>query len=294
MVSVGTFDGIHKGHQAIIRRMTDIARENKLVSVIVTFDPHPRYVLKKDAGKLKLLSTTGEKIEKLAAAGIDYALIINFTEDFAKIPYEDFVKSCLIEDLCAKHIVAGFDHRFGENRSGDHDKLAGLKLKYGFSVTEIKALNDDGSAISSTKIRKLIENREVDQANILLNYTYSLSGKVVMGNKTGRKLGFPTANLLVADPNKLIPGTGAYIVSVEIDGEHYFGMCNIGFKPTFEKQPLTIETYILNFNKDIYGKNMSVGFISFLRNEKKFDSIDLLKAQLEEDNKCVLKKINEQ
>jgi len=292
-VSVGTFDGVHKGHQAIIRRMTDIAEQNGLVSVILTFDPHPRYALKKDDDKLKLLSTTAEKIALLERAGVDYAVLINFSEEFARISYEEFIKDYLSDRLHARFIVIGFDHRFGSKRSGDHLKLIDSKEKYGFSVVEILAQNDDGSAISSTRIRKYIENQQVEQANKLLNYTYSIGGTVVRGTNTGTKLGFPTANLCVDDTCKLIPANGVYVVKVKIKNVFYYGMCNIGFKPTFEKQALTIETHIFDFNKDIYGQYIRISFISFMRDEQKFEHISLLKAQLEIDKQTIIKKINE-
>jgi riboflavin kinase / FMN adenylyltransferase len=294
VVSVGTFDGVHKGHQAIIKKMTDIAKKNDFVSVILTFDPHPRYALKKDDYNLKLLSTTEEKIAQLADSGIDYAVVINFTHEFAKIPYEEFIKSYLVEALGAKHVVVGFDHRFGENRSGNHQALIDLKAKYGFDVIEIKALSENNTAISSTKIRNLIENHKIEQANILLNYTYSICGKVVEGTQTGKKLGFPTANIFIEDTCKLIPARGVYAVKIEINSKFYIGMCNIGFKPTFKKRPLTIETNIFNFDEDIYGKNIRIYFISFIRNEQKFENTSLLKAQLEEDKRNIIKKIDEQ
>lgn len=293
VVSVGTFDGVHKGHQAIIKKMTGLAKENGLMSVILTFDPHPRYALKKDDDKLKLLSTTEEKIAQLENYGIDYVVVINFTPEFAKIPYEEFVKKYLVEALNAKYIVVGFDHRFGENRSGDHQKLMGVKREFGFEVIEIQALIESSTAISSTKIRNLIENRQVEQANKLLNYSYSISGKVIEGTRTGKKLGFPTANLFVEDRVKLIPAPGVYAVKVEIDGSWHQGMCNIGFNPTFDQRQFSIETHIFDFDKDIYGQNIRICFISFIRMEQKFGSVQLLKEQLEKDKKNTIKKIRE-
>ncbi len=294
VVSVGTFDGVHKGHQAILRQMTDIAKKNNLVSVVLTFDPHPRYALEKDHEKLRLLSTTEEKIAHLKNSGIDHTIVINFTPEFAKIPYEEFIKNYLVDSLGAKYIVIGFDHRFGENRSGNHQALIELSAKYGYQVFEVKALFDNNSEISSTKIRNLIRDRQIEQANVLLNYNYTLGGTVVKGTQTGKKLGFPTVNLSLDDPSKLIPATGVYYVRIGIGSEMYDGMCNIGFKPTFEKQPLTIETHIFNFDKDIYGENIRIYFISFIRNEQKFESTNLLKAQLEQDKQHVFKKINEE
>jgi len=273
--------------------MTDLAKKNNLTSVIITFDPHPRFALKKDDDKLKLLSTTEEKIIQLENSGIDHVVVINFTPEFAKIPYEEFIKKYLVDALGAKYIVVGFDHRFGENRSGNHQKLIDSKKAYGFEVVEIPALNEGKTAISSTKIRNLIDNRQIEQANKLLNYLYHLSGKVVAGTRTGKKLGFPTANIFVEDPCKLIPATGVYAVKVEIDTEIYYGMCNIGFNPTFERLPLTIETHIFDFDKDIYGKNIRIYFMSFIRMEQKFERVQLLKAQLQEDKKNIIKKIRE-
>ncbi|HNW70014.1 MAG TPA: bifunctional riboflavin kinase/FAD synthetase [Bacteroidales bacterium] len=293
VVSVGTFDGVHKGHQAIIKKMTGLAKENGLVSVILTFDPHPRYALKKDDDKLKLLSTTEEKIARLENFGIDYVVVINFTPEFAKIPYEEFIKKYLAEALNAKYVVVGFDHRFGENRSGNHQKLMDAKKEYGFEVVEIQALAEGNTSISSTKIRNLIENRQIEQANKLLNYSYSISGKVVEGTRTGKKLGFPTANMFVEERFKLIPATGVYAVKVEIDGKLHQGMCNIGFNPTFDERPFSIEAHIFDFEKDIYGKNIRIYFMSFIRMEQKFASVQLLKEQLENDKKNCMEKIRE-
>jgi len=294
VVSVGTFDGLHKGHQAIINRLITIAGEKNLASVIVTFDPHPRYALHKDNEKLKLLSTTEEKIEQLASYGVDYACIINFTKEFSRIAYEDFIKYYLVDALGANHIVIGFDHRFGENRSGDHQTLLALKDKYGFEVVEIKALYENNIEISSTKIRNLIQEGSIEQANGLLGYDYNITGTVVSGIKKGRKLGYPTVNLQVAGAGKLVPAQGVYFVRVEIDGKYYYGMCNIGVKPTFGKQEQTIETHIFDFDRDIYGKKIKISFHSFIRQEQKFENIGLLKTQLDRDKALILKMINEQ
>lgn len=293
VVSVGTFDGVHKGHLEIIKKMTGLAKEYGLISVILTFDPHPRYALKKDDDKLKLLSTTEEKIARLENYGIDYVVVINFTPEFAKIPYEEFIKKYLVEALNAKYIVVGFDHRFGENRSGNHQKLIDVKKEFGFEVIEIQALIESNTAVSSTKIRDLIENRQVEQANKLLNYSYCISGKVIEGTRTGKKLGFPTANLFVEDKFKLIPAPGVYAVKVEIGGSWHQGMCNIGFNPTFDQRPFSIETHIFDFGEDIYGQNIRICFISFIRMEQKFGSIELLKEQLEKDEKTSIKKIKD-
>jgi len=294
VVSVGTFDGLHKGHQAIINRLTAIAHENNLASVIVTFDPHPRYALHKDTEKLKLLFTTEEKMEQLASYGVDYACIINFTKEFSQIAYEDFIKYYLVDIFGANHIVIGFDHHFGENRSGNHQTLLALKDKYGYKVDEIKALYENNIEISSTKIRALILDGNIDQANALLGYKYSLSGTVVSGTQKGRELGYPTVNLLVGGAGKLVPAQGVYFVRVEIDGNYYYGMCNIGVKPTFGKQEQTIETHILDFDKEIYGKKIKISFHSFIRQEQKFENIGLLKTQLDRDKAIIMKMINEQ
>lgn len=293
VVSVGTFDGVHKGHQAIIKQMTDIARYKHLNSVILTFDPHPRFALKKDHDKLKLLSTTQEKLRQLEIFGIEEVVVIKFTPDFAKTHYEDFIKKYLVDALRIKYIVAGFDHHFGENRSGNHQTLIDLSTKYGYQVIEMEALTKNNRIISSTKIRDFIETHQIEQANSFLGYTYHLNGTVVEGNNTGKKLGFPTANILVADTFKQIPAIGVYAIQIVIDNEIYKGMCNIGTKPTFGKQPLTIEVNIFNFDKDIYGKNIRLHFISFIRNEKTFENIPLLKSQLAEDKINIIKKFNE-
>lgn len=294
VVSVGTFDGLHKGHQAIISRLTSIAAEHNLAGVVLTFDPHPRYALHKDNEKLKLLSTTEEKMEQLASYGVDYACIINFTKEFSQIAYEDFIKFYLVDALGASQIVIGFDHRFGENRSGDHQTLLSLKDKYGFEAVEIKALYENNIEISSTKIRNFIQEGSIEQANALLGYDYALSGSVISGAQKGKELGYPTVNLQVAGAGKLVPAQGVYFVRVEIDGKYYYGMCNIGVKPTFGKQEQTIETHIFDFDRDIYGKKIKISFHSFIRQEQKFENIGLLKTQLDRDKAIIMKMINEQ
>jgi len=293
VVSVGTFDGLHKGHQAIINRLTAIAHDNNLASVIVTFDPHPRYALHKDTEKLKLLFTTEEKMEQLASYGVDYACIINFTKEFSQIAYEDFIKYYLVDVFGANHIVIGFDHHFGENRSGNHQTLLALKDKYGYKVDEIKALYENNIEISSTKIRALILDGNIDQANALLGYKYSLSGTVVSGSQKGKQLGFPTMNISVAEVSKLIPAQGVYFVRAQIDGAWHYGMCNIGVKPTFGNRELTIETHLFDFDKDCYGKTIKICFHTFIRQEQKFETIDLLKSQLERDKALIIKMIDE-
>jgi len=293
VVSVGTFDGVHKGHQAIIRKMTEIASVKKLQSVVLTFDPHPRYTLKKDDEKLKLLLTNEEKLRRFEVMGVDIVVIISFTTEFAKTPYEIFIKKYLVDALGMKCLVVGFDHRFGENRSGNHQTLIDLSRKYDYAVIEKAALTENDDVISSTKIRSLLDTGQIETANRYLGYAFPISGFVVEGNRTGNKLGFPTANIIVDNPSKQIPAKGVYAVKVLIEDKIYNGMCNIGNKPTFENQPLTIETNIFDFDKNIYHKKIGVFFISFIRSEFKFENTELLITQIEQDKRNVLKILNE-
>ncbi len=290
---MGTFDGVHIGHQAIISKMTEIATAKKLKSVVLTFDPHPRYTLKKDDNKLKLLLTNEEKLRRFEKMGVDIIVIISFTVEFSKTPYETFIKKYLVDSLGMKCLVIGFDHRFGENRTGNHQTLIDLSRKYSYAVIEKTALTENDDVISSTKIRGLLDSGQIEKANRYLGYAFPINGTVVEGNKTGNKLGFPTANIIIDNPSKQIPARGVYAVKVLIENKIYNGMCNIGNKPTFENQPLTIETNIFDFGKNIYHKKISVFFISFIRNELKFENTQLLQTQLEKDKRYVLNILNE-
>ncbi|MEI6122492.1 MAG: bifunctional riboflavin kinase/FAD synthetase [Bacteroidota bacterium] len=292
VVSTGTFDGVHKGHRAIIKRVNEIAEQHKLKSVIVTFEPHPRVALGNEGTHLKLLTTLDEKLAIFEELGIDIVFVIDFTSEFAAMPYEVYVKDFLVKELKAKYVVLGFNHHFGNHRSGNHDTLFKSGEVYGFQVEEVSEQTEGNIVPSSTKIRLLLEHNHVEEANILLSYNYSLVGKVVEGNQIGKQIGFPTANLKVADVLKQIPANGVYAVQIVVDNELFEGMCNIGNNPTFVNRPRSIEVHIFGFDRTIYGKNIKLVFKYFVRNEKKFTGVKELTKQLARDKKIILKKRN--
>jgi riboflavin kinase/FMN adenylyltransferase len=283
IVTSGTFDGVHLGHQKILNRLREIANEKGGETVLITFFPHPRMVLFNDSQNLKLLSTISEKIEKLANFGIDHLVIIPFTREFSEINSEDFIRKILVERIGAKLLVIGYDHRFGKNREGSFDYLKENSSKFGFKVIEIPRHDIENIGISSTLIRNSLLAGDIVQANSLLGIEYSLSGKVVKGKQLGRTLGYPTANIYVVEDYKLIPADGVYAVLINYDNLIYQGVLNIGKRPTIEGKDRTIEVHIFDFDKDIYGENISISFVEKIRDEHKFESLDLLKAQIQID-----------
>ncbi len=292
VVSTGTFDGVHLGHKTIINAMTEIAASQNLSSVAITFDPHPRIVLGKDENKLKLLTTLDEKIAIFESLGVDNVFVIQFTKEFAATPYEQYVKDFLVNRLGAKHIVLGFNHHFGQKRSGNHDTLIALGKNYGYEVTEVSPQGFEGQVVSSTKIRQLLDEQNLDLANKLLSYHYAVTGTVVRGRNVGTSLGYPTANIKINDPYKQIPAVGVYAVTVQIEKYIYKGMCSIGYNPTFGEMDLSVEVNIFDFADDIYGREIKLGFVSFLRPELKFDNIELLVQQLKTDKETSMVKLN--
>lgn len=287
VVTVGTFDGLHLGHQKIILRMTTLAKENNSETVLVTFDPHPRLVVNKNAQEIKFINTQNRKFDLLSNLGIDHLIIIPFTKEFAKTSSEDFIQEYLIDRIGTKKLIVGYDHHFGRDREGNYEKLHQLGIKYGFEVEEISAQYIDGIAVSSTKIRKALMDGDAKLANKLLGYTYSITGIVVEGNKIGRTIGFPTANIEIEDKYKLIAAGGVYACKVDIDGKEFAGMGNIGTRPTVGINGLVTEVYIFNFDKDIYGQQITIYFIDRIRDEKKFNDLKELKSQLEQDQVLV-------
>ena len=282
VLTIGTFDGVHIGHKKIIEKLTISGRKEDLESVILTFFPHPRMVLQKDTD-IKLLNTIDEKIQLLEQSGLDTLIIHPFDKTFSELSAEEFVKQILIDKLNLKKIVIGYDHRFGKNRTAGIDELIVFGKNYGFEVEQISAQEIDEVSISSTKIRKALDNGEVALANSYLGYNYFFNAKVVEGKKLGRSIGFPTANLQVSEFYKLIPKTGVYIVEVLLDNKSFKGMMNIGFNPTVSGAHQTVEVNILDFNQDIYGKNIQVSLLEKIRDEQKFDSLEALKNQLAND-----------
>ncbi|MFO7673627.1 MAG: bifunctional riboflavin kinase/FAD synthetase [Lutibacter sp.] len=290
-VTIGTFDGVHIGHQKVLLNLINSAKENNASSVLLTFFPHPRMVLQKNAD-IKLINTIGERIELLKNTGLEVLVIHEFTKDFAEETAMDFVKNVLVDHLKISNLIIGYDHRFGKNREGNFEQLSEYGKIFGFEVNKISQQEIDHITISSTKIRKAIELGNIEEANRYLGYHFMLTGEIVKGKNLGEKIGFPTANLFIEETYKLLPKTGSYIVKSELENETVYGMMNIGYNPTVKGKTQTIEIHFFNFNKDLYGKKIQIDVLKFLREEQKFDSVDDLKNQLEKDKKKSLEIIN--
>ena len=282
IVTIGTFDGVHLGHAAILKKLTQNTQNETFESTVLTFFPHPRMVLQ-GKSDLKLLNTINEKIELLEKIGIDNLIIHPFDEKFAELNAEAFVSTILVNHLRVQKIIIGYDHRFGKNRTANIDDLISFGAQYGFEVEQISAQEIDEISISSTKIRTALEEGDIQLANEYLGYSYFLSGTVVKGKQLGRTIGFPTANISLEEDYKLVPQNGVYIVQAEIDCKTIYGMMNIGFNPTVQGKQKTIEVHLFDFDTDIYNRKIQVGILQRIRSEKKFESIELLTKQLEED-----------
>jgi riboflavin kinase/FMN adenylyltransferase len=293
VLTTGTFDGVHLGHRTILRRLKELAQREQGESVLFTFHPHPRMVLFPNDNDLKLLSTQREKIEQLEQAGVDHLLIIPFSRTFSRMKALEYVRDVLVGALNVHAVVIGYDHRFGRNREGDLQVLKQLGEAYDFLVEEIPAQEIDHVKVSSTKIRAALQAGDVHLANDLLGYPYAFSGVVVKGDQRGRTIGFPTANVALVDPMKLVPGNGVYAVEVEVRGERFKGMMNIGVRPTVEErtEPV-IEVHLFDVDRDLYGEPMTVTLRHRLRNEMRFNGIDALKQQLEHDRTEARKVLN--
>lgn len=287
VVTSGTFDGVHLGHQKILKRVKQVADEIDGETVLITYWPHPRLVLRPWDNSLQLLSTFPEKANLLEQFGIDHLVKIPFTKEFSQLSPEDYIRVILHERINASKLIIGYDHRFGKDRSGGMDQLLEFAPKYGFEVEEIPRQDIDEIGISSTKTRRALEIGDVKTANSFLGKPYSVNGVVSHGAKNGRKLGFPTANVKIKENYKLIPADGVYAVKVCNKYKKLDGMLNIGHRPTVGGENKTIEVHIFDFDQDIYDSEISLEFIERIREEKKFDSIEVLKGQLEEDQKVV-------
>ncbi len=287
VVTIGTFDGVHIGHQKIIKQLIKTGQDEHLRSVVLTFFPHPRMVLQKDAN-IKLINTINERRVILDGLGLDFLLIKNFTKAFSRLSAEDFVKQVLVDTLNAKKVIIGYDHRFGRNRNANIEDLKRYGKLYGFIVEEIPAQDIDDVSVSSTKIRHALNEGNIEKANTYLGYSFSLTGTVVKGRSLGRKIGFPTANIAINETYKLIPKQGAYVVCTTINNTVVYGMMNIGNNPTVDGKTQSIEVHFFNFNTDIYNKTLQIAVLHRLRDEQKFASIEALKAQLEVDKKNAL------
>ena len=282
ILTIGTFDGVHLGHQKVLERLTKTAIENNLKSTVLTFFPHPRTILNPDK-PLKLINSVKERTELLNRSKVDNLIIHPFDKNFSELDPEKYVVEILVKKLKAKIILIGYDHKFGKNRTADITDLKIYGKKYGFKVIEIKAKEISNIAISSTKIRKAISEGNISTAKKYLGYDFSLSGKIVHGKSIGRTLGFPTANIEVKEEYKLLPKNGVYLIQSVINHNKYFGMMNIGIKPTIKESSKTIEVNFFDFEGDLYHKNIEVNIKKFIRDEIKFDSLELLKSQILKD-----------
>lgn len=290
ILTIGSFDGVHRGHVKIIDRLRELATRQHGESVIFTFYPHPRQVLAPYEDSLRLLTTLHEKIRLFEKAGIDHLIIFPFTNEFASLSYSDFVRDILVERLKIKTLVVGYDHQFGRNREGSFEMLQHLSVQLGFGLEKLDVLLLDDVNVSSTKIRGALQDGNIAQAIRYLGYPYTLHGKVVMGQQLGRRIQFPTANIQASDPHKLIPGFGVYAVFVHVGPERFMGMLNIGMRPTVNRNAdhRSIEVHLIGFSGDLYHREIEIEFIERLREEKKFDSIGDLRLQLESDKQHVI------
>ena len=283
VLSLGMFDGVHFGHISIINLLKSVAQENNLETAILTFWPHPRKVFNPN-DEIKLLNTLNEKLDLLENANLDVVFLKSFDENFRNLTGEEFVRQILVQKLNVKHIIIGHDHVFGKNKSGNFELLQKLSKELDFVVQQLDAVKEGEFNISSTKIRNYLANGNIIGANKMLGYHYSVSGKVIDGKKLGRTIGYPTANIEV-DELKLLPKKGAYIVEVYVKNKFYKGMLSIGTNPTVNGDKLTVEVYILDFNEDIYGEEITVKFRDFLHEEIKFESLEKLIERLDEDKR---------
>ncbi|GGG35000.1 bifunctional riboflavin kinase/FAD synthetase [Bizionia arctica] len=291
VVTIGTFDGVHIGHQKIIERLVQTAKKSQLKSVVLTFFPHPRMVLQKDAN-IKLINTIDERSLILEQLGLDVLVIKKFTKEFSRLTAEEFVAEVLVKQLRIKKIIIGYDHHFGRNRSANIDDLKAFGKIYDFEVEEISAQDINEVSVSSTKIRNALVAGDIKIATKYLGSPFMLSGVVVKGKGLGNTIGFPTANLHVEESYKLIPKQGVYIVKTTIDNEIVYGMMNIGFNPTINSNnEQSIEIHFFNFNQSIYNKLLVVELLDRFRDEQKFDSVEALKIQLQKDKETSLKYI---
>ena len=282
IVTIGTFDGIHIGHQKILKDLIKTAKKEGKKSVLLTFFPHPRMVLQKE-NKILLLNTIKEKSSLLEKMGLDYLIIHPFSREFSRLTALEFVRDILVNKLNTSRLIIGYDHHFGKNREGNIHQLKEYSLLYDFKVEEIPAQDIDDVSVSSTKIRTALKDGNLKTANNYLGYHYMLNGTVVSGKKLGGTIGFPTANLEIKEPYKLVPKTGVYIIKTHINTVLYTGIMNIGFNPTVLGKHQTIEAHLFDFNEDLYGKEIMIEFIYFLREEHKFESVKELVVQLNID-----------
>jgi riboflavin kinase/FMN adenylyltransferase len=288
VVTSGTFDGVHLGHQKILNRLKEIAGKHLGETVVITFWPHPRLILKPEEDSLRLLNTFEEKADLLKHQGIQHLLRIPFTKEFSQISSQAFIKNILVDTIGTKKLVIGYDHRFGNNREGSFEQLKLNGPTYGFDVEEIERQDVDHIAVSSSKIRYALESGDIETAIHFLGRPYSMTGQVVKGDKLGRVLGYPTANIDLDSRLKLIPSDGIYAVTVKYKSTIYKGMLYIGNRPTVNGTKRVIEVHLFDFNKEIYGESLTIYFHSLIRLDSKFQDLEALKKQLHDDKEKAL------
>ncbi|MBO3115448.1 bifunctional riboflavin kinase/FAD synthetase [Winogradskyella sp. DF17] len=285
VTTIGTFDGVHIGHQKILQRVQKLAESQDYESAVLTLFPHPRMVLFGDES-IKLLNTIDERVEILKSFGIKHVIVKEFTKQFANLSADDYVKDVLIDELNSKRVVIGYDHHFGKGRSANITDLKAFSKLYDFEVEEISAQDIEDVTVSSTKIRSALEDGEVNVANAYLGYNFFITGSVIKGNKIGRTIDFPTANIYIEERYKLIPKDGVYVVRSKHNGTVLFGMMNIGTNPTVNGVSKSVEVHFFDFDQDIYGETFKIEFLKRLRDERKFENLEALKLQLKEDMKA--------
>lgn len=288
IVTIGTFDGVHLGHQAILKDMVKTAKNIGGETVVITFYPHPRQVLNINAANLRFITTQEEKLQLLEKSGVDNVVVVNFTKEFSRVSSEDFIRDYIIEHINPVKLVIGYDHHFGNNRMGDFNLLSEMQDKYNFQVQRIEAHDVENIAVSSTKIRHSLQQGDIERANSLLGYQFSYIGKVVSGNKIGREIGYRTANIDVEREFRLIETSGVYATYVDYEGKEYKSMTYIGKKPTVNNDEVeNIEVHLFDFAGDLYDKEIKVRFVKRVRGEQKFESLDALKKQIQIDEKNI-------
>jgi riboflavin kinase/FMN adenylyltransferase len=289
VITIGMFDGVHTGHRVLLKRLTEKANAVDGESVVITFWPHPRMVLKQDADKLRFLTSPEERTKLFGQLGIDHLVLIPFSLELANLTAEEFIQQILIDKLHIYHLMVGYNHRFGKGRQHSYEEYQAFANKYNFTISMVEAVLTDGMQTSSTDIRQHLLAGEMRAANKILGYQYTVSGRVVGGQQLGRRIGYPTANIEVEEPHKLIPPDGVYAVKVRVEGKDYGGMLNIGFRPTVNHNVdhRSLEVHIFDFNHDIYSEEVELEFIQRVRDEQKFADVDELIAQLQKDEAVI-------
>ncbi|WP_026954017.1 bifunctional riboflavin kinase/FAD synthetase [Algoriphagus vanfongensis] len=283
VVTSGTFDGVHLGHQKILHRIREIARSVEGETVLITFWPHPRLVLYPEEHQLRLLSTFEEKAKLLRQFGIDHLVTIPFTKEFSQLSSKEFIEEVIVQKIQTKKLVIGYDHRFGKNREGSFEYLKANSSSFGFDLEEISRQDVDEIGVSSTKIRQALESGDIETANSYLGRPYELNGLVIKGQQIGRSIGFPTANIHIPNDYKLIPKDGVYAVEASVNGSIYKSMLNIGNRPTVDGSKKSVEAHLFDFQGDLYDKQITIYLRAYLREEQKFENLEGLKAQLHKD-----------